>query len=146
MNNNMNMGDLLYRSKGFVKHNGVYIGGSKVLHNSPTNGTEIVSHEEFSNGYAVSVVSTQIADKDELAKRIYNVLNENSAYHFAFNNCEHIANYLVYVRKFSPQIQATIGGAFVGYLLSDKNDTTNQLVMSVLGGVIACTLSNALRT
>lgn len=143
MNNSMKVGDLLYRSKSFVKHTGVNIGGNKVLHNSPRNGTEIVDFDKFSDGQAVSVVSTQVYNQDELAKRLHEVLNENSNYHLAFNNCEHIANYLVYGRKFSPQIQATIGGAFVGYLISDKE---NKIAMALVGGVIGCTLSNILRT
>jgi len=145
MNCNLKMGYLLYRTKGFVEHCGIYVGNNKVLHNSPKNGLEITSCEDFAKGLGVKVIKTEIEDSSVLTKRIQEIISSNTRYNFALNNCEHLATFLIYGRKYSAQIQASILGGIIGLLLGKNKNVKSQLMFVVVAGVAGCILSNAVR-
>jgi len=145
MDTNIKPGFLLYRSKVFVEHAGVYLGRNQVLHNSPTGDVEIISFAEYADGKTVKVIETGEHDYTVLAQRLTIILQDSSQYHVSANNCEHIANMLIYGRRFSPQIQASVAGAIVGGLASWKMERGNPLVMMLIGGLAGCLLSNSLR-
>ncbi len=145
MDYNMEMGDLLYRSKDFVKHCGVYIGNGLVLHHSPKKGTEIINYEDFSVGLDVGVVRTNSDNLDDLEERLNEILNAGGGYNALTNNCEHIATYMVYGRTFSHQVQGATIGAFFGYLLGRAQNSNNLILMSLIGGILGCAVSNTLR-
>ena len=145
MNTNIKPGYLLYRSKGFVEHAGVYLGRSQVLHNSPSGDIEVVSFSEYANGQVVKVIETGEYDHSVLAQRLVTLLESDSKYHVSGNNCEHIARMMIHGRRFSPQIQATMAGAIIAGLASWKTGKGNPFLMMLLGGLSGCALSNAAR-
>ncbi len=146
MNAKLKPGYLLYRSKGIVEHAGVYLGSQRVLHNSPTNGTEVIDYIKYAEGKAVKVIETGDHNHAELAARLEQILQERGEYQASFNNCEHIAHFLVYGRKFSPQIQATLICSVIAGFISWKTQKGNPLVVATLGGLGGCLLNNMTRS
>ncbi|MBL4826718.1 MAG: hypothetical protein JKY66_03230 [Spongiibacteraceae bacterium] len=144
MDTNIKAGFLLYRSKVFVEHAGVYLGKDQVLHNSPTGDVEIISFAEYADGKTVKFIETGEHDYTVLTQRLTSMLQDSEQYHVSANNCEHIANMLIYGRRFSPQIQASLTGAIVGGLASWKTQRGNPLVIA-LDVVIVIPLSECLQ-
>lgn len=145
MNSKLKIGYLLYRTKGLVEHAGVYLGNNTVLHNSPTGDVEIVEYEEYAQGKEVKVIITDNTNLALLKVRLSDIFQQDHSYSAASNNCEHIANFLVQGRKYSPQLRAAvISGAIMG-LLSCKSGKGNPLLMACLGAAGGTLLSNSLR-
>lgn len=142
MTYNLKPGDLLYRSKGFVQHTGIYWGNRQVLHNTPANGVAITEYEQYSEGKTVKVVRTDIDDKPLVAERLKAIMASNSEYHLLANNCEHIAHLMITGRKSSPQIQATLIGAIAGVLIGSGTNKSHWLTSLICGGLAGCLLSN----
>jgi hypothetical protein len=145
MDCNIKMGDLLYRQKNFVEHAGVYLGSEMVFHISPTNGAETISFSEYAEGLTVKIVHTNFDNKHILEQRISEILQSNSNYNFGSNNCEHIASYIIYGKKMSSQVQATLCGAIICMLFGRKLSFSTILTLAIIGGVSGCLLSNNLR-
>lgn len=149
MNSNLKPGDKLYRSKSFVEHSGVYLGNNQVVHNSPSNHTEIVELEKFADGKPIKVISNRHTDESGLKARVQMMLSKETKYHLFSHNCEQVSNLLLTGKKYSPQITATavglVGGFMGGYFSGEKPNIKSGLMFGVLGGVIACMASNATR-
>ena len=135
----LRLGDLLYRSKGIVNHAGVYIGYGKVVHNTPNNGTTISSLAEFANNKPIYVTYVKDIDVDLLNQRLDMVLSQYPrAYDLISNNCESLANFLILGRKFSPQIKASVIGAFIVSLSVYLN--TNDIKCAMWGAAFGAGL------
>ena len=145
MNCRLRIGDLLYRSKGFVEHAAIYLGNNLVFHTSPTNGPEMLSLEDYSEGKIVKVIHTENSNIAVLKQRIQQIGLSTNRYNVVSDNCEHIASYLIHGRKLSPQLQATFCGIVVGLLLGQKMSKSGQFLLMLLGGLTGCYLSNATR-
>lgn len=145
MNTKPKLGDLLYRSKGFVQHAGVYIGEERVLHNGPDGGVEVVSYNTYSQGKTVNVVSSDQHNICELKQRLQQITQGDTRYQWFSNNCEHIANFMISGRKYSPQIQASAIGAIIGAITGQSKGGYNWLLFALIGGIAGCALSNSLR-
>lgn len=145
MNTKLKLGDLLYRSKGFVQHAGVYMGKEQVLHNGPDGGVEVVSYDTYSQGKTVNVVSTDQQNICELKQRLQQITQGDTQYQWFSNNCEHIANFLISGRKHSPQKQAAIAGAVIGAIAGQSKGGYNWFWFALMGGALGCALSNSQR-
>lgn len=141
----LEIGDLLYRNKGFVDHAAIYIGGDMVIHNSPSNGTEIISLAEYREGKKVSVMRIGYDSIDLLSQRIHQILSEGAGYNAAFENCEHLATFILFGRKFSPQKQAALIGAVAGILISKNFKKGNWVVLAAIGALSGCCIHNLIR-
>ncbi|ELV8595293.1 C40 family peptidase [Vibrio fluvialis] len=146
MNNKLNLGDLLYRSKGLVEHAAVYIGKNRVIHTSPENGVEVITLEEYAAGQRIKVVRTSFGNQELLEKRLHEILSTSSSYQLLTDNCEHLASYLLHGRKASPQIQAAFCGAIIGLLLGRKMDSWQLVALIVISAMAGCWLTNISRT
>lgn len=135
MYSKLKMGDLLYRQKGIVEHLGVYLGNKSVLHNSPTTGVRITTIEEFSDKKPVKVKKVTSNNHNELIDRLNEILGQKHQYSLIGNNCEHIANYLLKGRGYSPQLQASIVGLLISGLLSHKAKGSNLYLLLSLGAL-----------
>lgn len=138
----LKLGDLLYRSKGFVEHAAVYIGKNKVIHTSPENGTEVISIEEYGASQTIKVVRTNLSNQDLLAKRLDEILSNSPDYQLFTGNCEHLASYLIHGRKASPQIQAAFCGAIVGLILGQRMGVWEKVALVAIGALIGCYATN----
>ena len=145
MNFNLRMGDLLYRSKDCVEHAGVYLENDMVCHISPDSGVEIVSMHEYSAGQEIKVIHTDLKNQELLESRLRKILRSSNDYSISSNNCEHIASYLIYGRKFSPQLRAAIAGAIVGIFLGRKMSASGLIAMTLLCALTGCVLINSFR-
>lgn len=142
MDTNIKLGFLLYRNKGFVEHVGVYLGQNQVLHNSPSGNIEIINLETYADGKAVKVIETGEHDHTILQQRLTQILTQGGPYHVIANNCEHIAHFLIFGRKSSPQIQAALVGAVIVGLISWKTQRGNPLFLAVIGALLVCVFNN----
>jgi lecithin:retinol acyltransferase len=139
------MGDLLYRSKLIVEHIGVYLGNGQVLHNHPSGGVIITPYEEFSDGKTVKVTLVPEVSLGLLEKRIREILRQDEKYKLFGNNCEHIANFLIGGRKYSPQIQSAIAGVLVTAVIGRNMKGLNWLALLLLGGLVGLISCNTSR-
>ena len=137
-------GDLLYRHKGLVDHVGVYLGNDKVLHTSPSNGVEVISVAHFANNQSIRYVATCVEDQAKLSQRLSSILGGDSGYHASKANCEHLANYLVRGRAYSPQKRAMVLGALSLGLPARKAGTKYWPLFAILGAVCSCITWNQL--
>ncbi|HEY9029769.1 MAG TPA: lecithin retinol acyltransferase family protein [Kangiella sp.] len=133
MYSKLKMGDLLYRQKGIVQHLGVYLGNKSVLHNSPSRGARVTTFEEFADKRQVKVRKISNVNQAELVGRLSEILGQNERYSLLGNNCEHIANYLLKGRGYSPQLQATIVGLIISGFLSYNSKSSNLYLSLALG-------------
>lgn len=145
MNDKLKLGDLLYRSKGFVEHAAVYIGNNKVVHTSPEKGREVIDVEDYSAGQSIKVVRTNVDNQELLEKRLKEILSTSANYQLLTDNCEHLASYLLYGRKTSPQIQAAFCGAIVGLILGQKMRTWERIALIAVTAMAGCCVSNITR-
>lgn len=145
MDTKLKIGYLLYRTKGLVEHAAVYLGNNTVLHNSPSGDVEIISYEEYAQDKTVKVIVTDSHNLALLEARLESIIQQDGSYNAASNNCEHIANFLIKGRKYSPQLRAAIISATVMGFLSWKSGKGNPLLMACLGAAGGTVLSNALR-
>ena len=107
-----------------------------------------MTYQEYAAEETVKVVTTSqhyIEQIGELAERLNLLLAADYRYCPASNNCEHIAHYLIYGRRFSPQIQAALSASIVATFLCWKMKRGNPLVVGAIGGIIGCVLSNLTR-
>lgn len=144
MHSKLNPGDLLYRSKGPVQHKGVYWGDNQVLHNQPSGGLKLTSFAEYSKSKSVKVVKVETSNIEQLTTRLEELMVDNGHYCLLSNNCEHIANYLIHGRKFSPQIQATALSAIAGLFISTQvqgKPLLKGLLWGGLAGILICNIS-----
>lgn len=145
MNSKLKAGDLLYRTKGIVEHSGVYIGNNEVLHNSPTNNTEIVKLSEFAEGKNVKVIYQLVKDKEELLARMKMLTSKETKYQWFANNCEQVSYLIIRGKKHSPQIVASSFGFMAGLVLAKDLGWKKALLVGAVGGFLGCMISNATR-
>lgn len=121
---NLKPWNLLYRNKGFVKHAGVYLGNNNVVHCVPDNGVEIIDLEKFKSGESIQIIKTDNLDVDVLTGRINRILASNEKYCLFSNNCQHIANLLMYGKSTSPQLNRSLafgaGGLVIGQVREEN--------------------------
>jgi cell wall-associated NlpC family hydrolase len=145
MNSKLKAGDLLYRTKGIVEHSGVYIGNNEVLHNSPTNNTEIVKLSKFAEGKDVKVIYQPVKDMEELLVRMKMLTSKETKYQWFANNCEQVSYLIIRGKKHSPQIIASSFGFMAGVALAKDLGWQKALLAGAVGGLIGCMISNASR-
>lgn len=146
MNFNIQLGDLLYRTKGIVQHVGVYLGNGQVAHNSPTNGTELVDFEMFSNGEDIKVVHINFDNRHLLVERLEQLMAMDGRYNAIRNNCEHLATYLISGRASSSQLRGIAGGAVLfGLFFGRGRSASETLGLMALGGIAGGLLTNLAR-
>lgn len=147
MNNNLSIGDLLYRSKLFVEHAGIYLGKGRVLHNSPDGNVEICALEEYANGKAIKVVLSHLSEekKNELFNQAEQLIKKAKKYGLLANNCEHLASTVLHGKPSSEQLRAAGLGAVAGLLLAHCNQSKRSLLYILAGGLIGCMAVNAAR-
>ncbi|WP_080967979.1 lecithin retinol acyltransferase family protein [Vibrio crassostreae] len=147
MKNNLSIGDLLYRSKLFVEHAGIYLGKGRVLHNSPDGNVEICALEEYANGKSVKVVLSHLSEerKSTLFNQAELLIKKAKKYGVLDNNCEHLASTVLHGKPSSEQLQAAGLGAVAGLLLANCNHSKNSLLYTLAGGLIGCMAINAVR-
>jgi hypothetical protein len=145
MRQNLKLGDMLYRSKGIVEHKGVYLGADKVLHNSPEGDVSIVDFDDFAKGEQVKIIQIDEHNVHLLSQRLHEVLARDERYVFWSNNCEDIANFLVFGRKYSPQMQAACIGGLIGAAVGVKTKKEHWWALALVGGVGGLLLCNLTR-
>ena len=74
MNTNIKPGFLLYRSKVFVEHAGVYLGRNNVFHYSPSGEVGIITFAQYAGGKVVKVIETEDYDNALLVQRLRVIL------------------------------------------------------------------------
>ncbi|MFW8630076.1 lecithin retinol acyltransferase family protein [Vibrio natriegens] len=147
MKNNLSIGDLLYRSKLFVEHAGIYLGEGQVLHNSPDGNVEICALEEYANGKPIKVVLSHLSEekKNDLFNRAEQLIKKAKRYGVLDNNCEHLASTVLHGKPSSEQLQGAGLGAIAGLLLAHTNQSKNSLLYIFAGGLFGCMAVNASR-
>ncbi|KUI97518.1 lecithin retinol acyltransferase family protein [Vibrio sp. MEBiC08052] len=147
MKNKLSIGDLLYRSKLFVEHAGIYLDKGRVLHNSPDSNVEICALEEYANGKPIKVVLSHLSEekKNELFNQAEHLIKKAKKYGVWDNNCEHVASSLLYGKPSSEQLQGASLGAIAGLLLAQCHQSKNSLLFILAGGLIGCMAINAAR-
>lgn len=138
-------GDLLYRQKGIFGHAGVYLGDMMVFHHSPESGAEVVSLSDYADGKDVHIVKSGSHNRQDLVAALEAILTTDSRYNPFTNNCEHLANTLLFGRHFSGQIQVGLISAAIGGLLSWRAGRGNPAIISVICGIAGCLGTNAHR-
>ncbi len=141
----LNIGDLLYRSKGIVQHVGVFLGGNKVLHNSPDCNTVIVTLEKFSANKPIKVVRRSIKEPELFKQRIDYALTIGKTYNPLCYNCEQLATYVVEGSSQSKQIVGTVVGSAIGLIIDRVFNLKSPFLSSAAGGVVGCALVNKQR-
>jgi hypothetical protein len=145
MHTNLNLGDLLYRSKSIAQHAAVYLWNGQVLHTSPDNGVEIITVEVYAKGQEIKVVKSTNVDSLALHRRLHLILNSDRRYSVSTKNCEHIANFLITGQERSPQIQASMAGALIGGITAWKAGSNHWFSIAIAGGIAGCLLTNLTR-
>lgn len=138
----LNIGDLLYRSKSLVQHVGVYLGNNTVIHNSPDGDIQEVSFEDFAENKDVKIEKVVLENISILTNQLEIMRYSTATYSVTHNNCEQFARKLLGMRPTSPQVTAVATGAVLGALVSviaEKSPFWSILI----GGALALTIANS---
>lgn len=138
----LNIGDLVYRSKSLVQHVGVYLGNNTVIHNSPDGDIQEVSFEDFAENKKVKIEKVELTNISILTEKLEVMRYSTSKYSVMNNNCEQFARELLGMRVTSPQVKAVVAGATVGVFVSVVAEK-NPWLSILIGGALALTLANA---
>jgi len=133
---NIEIGDLLYRSKDLVEHAGIYIGNNQVLHNQPEEGAVITSFDKFANYRDVKVTSIAGTNHSVLAKRLVDILGNTNHYNPLTNNCEHLASFMIAGRKKSPQVQASLMYSIIAVMVGAHAQKGHWLLWATGGALV----------
>lgn len=145
MNTELNLGDLLYRSKGFVEHVGVYAGESNVIHNSPDGDIQLSSLTAFADNKEIKVIAGKTMNNVHLKNRIDATLSDTARYKPFTHNCEQFANALLGHGEGSPQIRGAAFGMAAGIIVGKSSGMANHVLSGCIGAVLGCILVNANR-
>ncbi|MDD9180414.1 MULTISPECIES: lecithin retinol acyltransferase family protein [Aliivibrio] len=147
MKNKLNLGDLLYRSKLFVEHAGIYLGSDRVLHNSPDGNVQICTLDEYSAGKPIKVILNQLSKEkqNELLHQAEQLISQAKHYGILSFNCEHLASSVLSGSSTSEQLQGVGLGAAAGLLLAYSNKSKYSFLFLLAGGLIGCMAVNASR-
>jgi len=137
----INIGDLLYRSKGFVQHVGIYLGNNTVIHNSPDGDIQEVSFECFAENKDVKVEKVELESISVLTNQLEIMRYSTEKYSVMNNNCEQFARKLIGMRPTSPQVTAVVAGAVLGALVSVVAEKS-PLWSILIGGTLALAIAN----
>ena len=88
--------------KGCYYHHGIYVGAGQVIHYK-SHGIILTTLEEFSQGRSVEIVHHKNQDFNRTVERAYERLGED-LYNLFINNCESFANWCVYGKNESKQV------------------------------------------
>ncbi len=102
-------GDVVSRRKGLVMHKGLYLGGGRVLHNTPSRGEHVCSEHEFRAGRRLYVEHRQRGRLSPQHQRLLG--SERRSYNLFTNNCEHTVTRLTEGKPKSPQLRSWAIGA-----------------------------------
>ncbi|WP_300526107.1 lecithin retinol acyltransferase family protein [Alcanivorax sp.] len=131
-------GDLLLRQKGPVLHLGVQLQNG-IAHIQPGSAIRITSMEDFSKGQTYRIIRRENVDREGLMDRALELIERNNSYQLLTNNCEHIANYILYGSKTSHQLQACAIGVGAGALITrNQNPWLKLLGVAVTGAAAVC--------
>ncbi|UAB69239.1 C40 family peptidase [Vibrio sp. SCSIO 43132] len=147
MKNKLSIGDLLYRSKLFVEHAGIYLGKGRVLHNSPDGNVQVCTIEAYADGKPIKVVLSHLSEekKNQLFNQAEQLLKKAKKYGVLDNNCEHLVSSVLYGKPSSEQLQAAGLGAVAGLLFAHLNQSKNSPWYVLAFGFIGCVAVNATR-
>ncbi|PAJ73341.1 hypothetical protein CJF42_16245 [Pseudoalteromonas sp. NBT06-2] len=143
--NQIKVGDILYRSKLIVQHAGVMLDNGKVLHNSPTNGAEICTFNEYAQGKVVKVISSDldIEQQNQFKQKGVSLVEQAKEYDLFDFNCEHLVSLVKSGKPTSSQLNGAIVGASVGVVIA-KN-SKNPLITIGLCSVAGLLATNLFR-
>lgn len=102
-------GDVVSRRKGLVMHKGLYLGGGRVLHNTPGRGEHVCSEYEFRAGRRLHVERGQRGRSPLLHSTMLE--SERRSYNLFTNNCEHTVTRLTEGKPKSRQLRSWAVGA-----------------------------------
>ena len=109
-------GVIVFRPKGIgvVVHEGLYLGGNRVLHNTPERGDHISSVVEFFSGFPIQFKVAPAHSLHEVRRRAEQMAKENRPYSLTHHNCQHTVRKALGAPIESPQLQfwTLIGLAF----------------------------------
>jgi hypothetical protein len=147
MKNKLNVGDLLYRSKLFVEHAGIYLGDNRVLHNSPDGNVHICTLEKYPDRNPVKVVLSRLSaeQKNELLFNAKQLIDKAKSYGVLSFNCEHLVSSVLFGKPASEQLQGAGIGAVAGLLLASSNQSKNLPLTICIGALLGCVAVNAFR-
>jgi len=104
-----------------VAHSGVGFemadGNHVVLHRTPENHTHLSTYEEFRAGQNVTAREIQSNNLPAIVERAQTVIKVNGRYGL-FNNCEHLAGFVLRGEATSDQLKTAVIGSGFGYLLA----------------------------
>ena len=143
--NKIQVGDVLYRRKLLVQHAGVMLENGMVLHNSPTNGVEICTFEQYSEGKEVKVISSELSfiEQKNFKLRAFELIEQARNYKLFDFNCEHLVTLVNNAKPSSTQLTAGFTGAAAGLIFAQKSKNPLLTVgLFAIGGVL---FSNATR-
>jgi hypothetical protein len=117
---NLQIGDRLIRSKGLIKHHGIYIGLTGGVHTVAENqrgrGVQLISYDQFMNeSFGVTVRIKRFPgseiDRANIIPKINALIGRN--YNLFFFNCEHFAELVQNGKAVSNQVGAAAFGTVV---------------------------------
>jgi len=120
MYQNLQPGDSLFRKKGAIVHQGVYVIDGLVAHQGPL-GIRIEPLEMFANGQQVWPRACPVP-LTILLERLEQAVRDASPYNVISNNCEHLARFLQTGTRGSRQLAGSLAGGAIGLGLALAND------------------------
>ena len=150
---NLETGDVLYRTKGLVQHAGIVIGKQQVVHNRPGTGISITSFDTYAQGKPVKVRKNRSTSSPSILQRLKTLQEQPNRYHLLINNCEHTTHFLSNGNKHSPQVRTALLSAATYALASEplhryqgkRMALQYRLLGSLLAGLTGLILCNASR-
>lgn len=111
----------LYRPKlgGGVAHAGTafqYYDLTIVAHTTPSNNAHLSTYEEFCEGQQTICKQEYTSGLTHITERCITVIESNKIYSI-FDNCEHLATYILEGKSKSPQLRNSLVGVAAGAAL-----------------------------
>ncbi|OEE89417.1 hypothetical protein A1OQ_11600 [Enterovibrio norvegicus FF-162] len=147
MKEKLKFGDLLYRSKSLVEHVGIVMKNGQVLHNTPGVGPALTSYEEYSDGKAVKVVSSELTPQQQqsLVVRALQIVNEAREYKLISFNCEQMATKVLYGVASSEQVRSAVLVGGTTAVVAKALNSRYWWAYGLAGLAIGCVALNANR-
>ena len=98
------------------------------------HGVALVTSEEFSQGFCVTVKKSVTVTSEVLYGRLEKLKAGSPSYSIFCNNCEHVASYLVCGFKESRQLRGTAIGAAGGLTIAVARD--ENILPWMVGGAL----------
>jgi hypothetical protein len=116
------LGDVIYVSRGIYDHYGIYVNDNRIIHFSPTKGSEInakevdiqvTTLEDFMKDRELKIDTKSIIkySPEETIRRAESFIGKKKGeYNLAFNNCEHFARWCKSGEMKSYQVERVLKG------------------------------------